>query len=45
MTFRQKWAYMFNDDEEVVKLVASVLPFLALSQVRHTYVYKDMSTL
>ncbi|QRW23456.1 MATE efflux family protein [Rhizoctonia solani] len=33
MAFRKKWGYMFNDDQEVVNLVAHVLPFLALSQL------------
>ncbi|KAJ1302166.1 hypothetical protein OPQ81_000994 [Rhizoctonia solani] len=33
MTFRKNWGYMFNDDQEVVSLVAHVLPFLALSQL------------
>ncbi|CAE7213050.1 unnamed protein product [Rhizoctonia solani] len=33
MAFRKNWGYMFNDDQEVVALVAHVLPFLALSQL------------
>ncbi|KAG6899947.1 hypothetical protein C0993_005070 [Termitomyces sp. T159_Od127] len=30
---RNKWAYLFNDDPEVVSLVASILPLVALFQV------------
>ncbi|KAL0958292.1 hypothetical protein HGRIS_000439 [Hohenbuehelia grisea] len=33
LIFRNKWAYLFNDDPEVVKLVASILPLVALFQV------------
>ncbi|KAJ7885100.1 MATE efflux family protein [Mycena olivaceomarginata] len=33
MGFRNSWAYLFNDDEVVVKLVASILPLVALFQV------------
>ncbi|KAF8189379.1 MATE efflux family protein [Pholiota molesta] len=33
LVFRQKWAYIFNDDPEVVKLVSSIMPLLALFQV------------
>ncbi|KAF8600068.1 multidrug/Oligosaccharidyl-lipid/Polysaccharide flippase [Ceratobasidium sp. AG-I] len=33
MVFRKNWSYMFNGDEEVAKLVASVLPLLALFQI------------
>ncbi|KAF8736131.1 hypothetical protein AX14_000853 [Amanita brunnescens Koide BX004] len=31
--FRNRWAYMFNDDPEVVQLVGSILPLVALFQV------------
>ena len=31
--FRHNWAYLFNNDPEVVKLVAGVIPLLALFQV------------
>lgn len=31
--FRYKWGYMFNSDEEVVTLVATILPIVALFQV------------
>ncbi|EIW79476.1 multidrug Oligosaccharidyl-lipid polysaccharide flippase [Coniophora puteana RWD-64-598 SS2] len=33
IVFRNKWAYLFNSDTEVVHLVASVLPLVALFQV------------
>ncbi|KAH7882453.1 hypothetical protein F5I97DRAFT_1931629 [Phlebopus sp. FC_14] len=33
LAFRNSWAYMFNNDIEVVKLVASILPLVALFQV------------
>ncbi|KIJ61489.1 hypothetical protein HYDPIDRAFT_169720 [Hydnomerulius pinastri MD-312] len=33
IVFRKKWAYIFNDDPEVVSLVASILPLVALFQV------------
>jgi multidrug resistance protein, MATE family len=33
MTFRSSWAYLFNDDEAVVAMVASILPVVALFQV------------
>lgn len=33
MTFRESWAYIFNDDPEVVTLVASILPLVAVFQV------------
>lgn len=33
MVFRENWSYMFNGDAEVAKLVAGVLPLLALFQV------------
>ncbi|TFK47550.1 MATE efflux family protein [Heliocybe sulcata] len=33
MVFRNSWAYLFNNDPEVVKLVASILPLVALFQV------------
>ncbi|KDR72491.1 hypothetical protein GALMADRAFT_252589 [Galerina marginata CBS 339.88] len=33
MIFRHRWAYMFNSDPEVVKLVASIIPLLSLFQV------------
>ena len=29
LVFRNKWAYMFNSDSEVVTLVASIMPLLA----------------
>jgi len=31
--FRHKWALIFNDDPEVIALVASILPLVALFQV------------
>ncbi|ELU44308.1 multidrug/Oligosaccharidyl-lipid/Polysaccharide flippase [Rhizoctonia solani AG-1 IA] len=33
MTFRTNWGYLFNNDENVASLVASVLPLVALFQV------------
>ncbi|KAJ7033193.1 MATE efflux family protein [Mycena alexandri] len=33
MVFRNSWAYLFNDDPVVVKLVASILPLVAMFQV------------
>ncbi|KAG0697233.1 MATE efflux family protein [Suillus ampliporus] len=33
MSFRKSWAYIFNDDPEVVTLVASILPLVAVFQV------------
>ncbi|KIJ59881.1 hypothetical protein HYDPIDRAFT_117978 [Hydnomerulius pinastri MD-312] len=33
LTFRKTWGYMFNNDYEVVTLVAAVLPLVALVQV------------
>ncbi|KAF8582566.1 multidrug/Oligosaccharidyl-lipid/Polysaccharide flippase [Ramaria rubella] len=33
ITFKHKWGFIFNDDPEVVDLVASILPLVALSQV------------
>lgn len=33
LVFRNTWAYMFNDDPEVVTLTASILPLVALFQV------------
>lgn len=33
LVFRHSWAYMFNNDPEVVNLVASILPLVALFQV------------
>ena len=33
LVFRTKWAYLFNDDPEVVSIVASVLPIVAMYQV------------
>ncbi|KAG1836277.1 mate-domain-containing protein [Suillus subalutaceus] len=33
ISFRQSWAYIVNDDPEVVTLVASVLPVVAMYQV------------
>ncbi|KAG8698112.1 hypothetical protein FRC08_006128 [Ceratobasidium sp. 394] len=33
MIFRHNWARLFNDDNEVVSLVASVLPLVALYQI------------
>ncbi|KAJ6469530.1 MATE efflux family protein [Mycena sanguinolenta] len=33
MWFRNSWAYLFNDDEVVVELVAGILPLVALFQV------------
>ncbi|KAG6845594.1 hypothetical protein H0H87_007273 [Tephrocybe sp. NHM501043] len=32
MAFRHSWGYMFNDDQKVVKLVASVFPLIAFFQ-------------
>ncbi|KAJ3740467.1 mate-domain-containing protein [Lentinula detonsa] len=31
--WREKWAYLFNDDEDVAKMVAAILPLVALFQV------------
>lgn len=33
MSFRESWAYIFNNDSEVVTLVASILPLVAVFQV------------
>ncbi|TFL01933.1 MATE efflux family protein [Pterulicium gracile] len=33
MIFKNKWAYIFNSDPEVVSLVSSMMPLLALFQV------------
>ncbi|KAG1888238.1 MATE efflux family protein [Suillus subluteus] len=33
LTFRKSWGYLFNNDIEVVTLVASILPLLALFQI------------
>ena len=33
MIFRHNWARLFNNDDQVVALVASVLPLVALFQV------------
>ncbi|KAL5498226.1 ERC1_2 [Sanghuangporus vaninii] len=33
LVFRNKWGYLFNDDLEVVSLVASILPLVALYQI------------
>ncbi|KAG2142385.1 mate-domain-containing protein [Suillus clintonianus] len=33
MSFRKSWAYIFNSDPEVVTLVASILPIVAVFQV------------
>ncbi|PPQ68446.1 hypothetical protein CVT26_006033 [Gymnopilus dilepis] len=33
MVFRNQWAYIFNNDPEVVALVADILPLVALFQV------------
>ncbi|WVQ73147.1 hypothetical protein IAR50_002711 [Cryptococcus sp. DSM 104548] len=31
--FRKNWGYMFNNDPEVVQLVASIMPYIALFQI------------
>ena len=33
IVFRKRWGYLFNSDDEVVALVADVLPFIALFQI------------
>jgi len=33
LVFRHSWAYLFNDDPEVVALTASIIPLLSLFQV------------
>jgi len=33
LAFRNKWGYLFNDDEEVIKLVAVIMPLVGLFQV------------
>jgi len=33
LIFRHQWGYLFNDDPDVVTLVASILPIVALCQV------------
>ncbi|KIM54288.1 hypothetical protein SCLCIDRAFT_1222157 [Scleroderma citrinum Foug A] len=33
MTLRHSWGYLFNDDPEVVQLVAAVLPLVALVEI------------
>jgi len=30
---RDRWGYLFNDDPEVVRLVAEVMPYCAIFQV------------
>jgi Na+-driven multidrug efflux pump len=32
MVFRKNWAYIFNDDIEVVQLVGRIMPLVALFQ-------------
>lgn len=34
MIFRHNWAYIFNNDIEVVHLVARIMPLVAVFQVR-----------
>lgn len=34
MSFRNDWGCLFNSDEEVIRIVVSVLPLVALFQVR-----------
>lgn len=34
---RKRWGYLFNDDPEVVELVAQVMPYCAIFQVRTPY--------
>jgi Na+-driven multidrug efflux pump len=33
MVFRNNWAYIFNDDTEVVQLVGRIMPLVAIFQV------------
>lgn len=33
LIFRKNWAYMFNDDQEIVDGVAGILPLVALFQI------------
>jgi len=33
LIFRHKWGYLFNNDPNVIKLVASIIPLVALFQV------------
>jgi len=34
---RDRWGYLFNDDPEVVALVAAVMPYCAIFQVPPTF--------
>jgi hypothetical protein len=34
---RKRWGYLFNDDPEVVELVAQVMPYCAIFQVPTPY--------
>lgn len=33
LIFRKRWGYLFNDDEEVIALVAGIMPLVALFQI------------
>jgi MATE family multidrug resistance protein len=33
MAFKKNWGYLFNNDPEVVAIVASIMPYIALFQV------------
>lgn len=32
--FRKNWGYLFNNDPDVVEIVASIMPYIGLFQVR-----------
>jgi len=34
LAFKKNWGYLFNNDPEVVAIVASIMPYIALFQVR-----------
>ena len=34
MAFKKNWGYLFNNDPEVVAIVASIMPYIALFQVK-----------
>ena len=45
MVARKNWGYLFNNDPEVVNIVASIMPYIALFQVRYPLLWSDSMTL
>lgn len=37
MAFKKNWGYLFNNDPEVVAIVASIMPYIALFQVNYLF--------